>query len=665
MLRLSMEEIIHKIDRGITFEGQPLDDSFHIKVEDYVPFICTAIHHGHQLRDELKPLIALTEQERWYEEDPLTGEFISSMPITLIGLDSRYEYDLNRSLNECVYKTAWGKEVWKQDLEETQVYASQLKHMNFYKVLEVLIRKLNRQFGKVLIYDIHSYNYKRIERNTPVFNLGLESIDLNVFKKFTDHWFNELKKIVLPNLDTTVAINDVFMGRGYLAQWICKRFDSALVIPTEIKKVYCDEETGETYPLVVSALQQSLKLAVLNNAFHFCKNIARLKINKKQQLLSSDLDNNIKKVDQQLYHILKSFEILNFINPINYDNEFKRFVKNRYDTNPQFHYRQLSIDPFSFKRKLYALPVEKIRDVNIQNLYKAVINAYVDKIEMIASIGTDRFLYNSLRYFGEPHEIDIKNAEFILYAPESGLSEEDRDLRAAEASMDLFKESIRSYGFTCKIELSNRIIAKAMVDNVKKVLYLKKGAFFTLRQIKALIHHEIGVHMVTTMNSLLQPINIFRLGLPLNTLTQEGLAIYSEYCSGTLTIARLKELAIRVVAVSMLTKGMEFKETFARLMDDYKMEVDPAFNLTTRIYRGGGFTKDYVYFKGFKSILRYHQEGNYLDNLLIGKTSLSYVNVINEMIDRKFLIAPKYKTSAFVNKESSNAALDYFINGIR
>ena len=42
-----------------------------------------------------------------------TDTFVSSMPWTIFGRDSRFEYDLNRDPKNCVYKDAWGKQVWK------------------------------------------------------------------------------------------------------------------------------------------------------------------------------------------------------------------------------------------------------------------------------------------------------------------------------------------------------------------------------------------------------------------------------------------------------------------------------------------------------------------------------------------------------------------------
>ncbi|VAX01140.1 hypothetical protein MNBD_GAMMA21-1867 [hydrothermal vent metagenome] len=107
---LSEQECITAIE-----SGKP----FHANVA-YAPFICTAIHDDHRVRDEIIDNCALSEDERYFEEDPYTGEFINNMPITVTGCDSRYEYDLNRGPDTAIYEEAWAKVVWKTPLSAEQ-----------------------------------------------------------------------------------------------------------------------------------------------------------------------------------------------------------------------------------------------------------------------------------------------------------------------------------------------------------------------------------------------------------------------------------------------------------------------------------------------------------------------------------------------------------------
>ena len=101
---MTIEEIIKNIKAQKPIDTTVNDGSFSIKIDRYVPYVCTAIHDGGNLRAELHNKMALDDYERWYEEDPHTADFIASMPVTLVGNDSRFEYELNRK--EPVYDVA-------------------------------------------------------------------------------------------------------------------------------------------------------------------------------------------------------------------------------------------------------------------------------------------------------------------------------------------------------------------------------------------------------------------------------------------------------------------------------------------------------------------------------------------------------------------------------
>jgi len=145
--KVDISEIIKYIEEEKLFELTSTDGGFKIKISKYVPFCCTAIHNGSQLRHDLQKKMALNEYQRWYEEDPFTEDFVKSMPITLIGNDSRFEYDLNRTPDECIYEEAWGKKVWDKKLTAQEIKVSKQKHSAYYKVLHALITKLESLFG--------------------------------------------------------------------------------------------------------------------------------------------------------------------------------------------------------------------------------------------------------------------------------------------------------------------------------------------------------------------------------------------------------------------------------------------------------------------------------------------------------------------------------------
>lgn len=276
MIRLSVEEIIQKIKREELFHAVSEDYSFTLKIDAYVPYICGAVHDGHQFRKELWDNCLHTEYERWYEEDPETKNMVISHPILIAGCDSRFEYDLNRTPEDAVFETAWGKQLWKSALPESQKEDSLKKHANFYKVVHALVAQIESKFGAAIVYDMHSYNWKRWDREVPTWNLGTSNVDNARYSKHIESWRQSLSEMQLPNaIQSTAAINDTFQGNGYFLKFITKNFENTLVLATEIAKIYCDEYEQIIYPEVVSAVEDNLRTKIKDHAAQFIAEFGR------------------------------------------------------------------------------------------------------------------------------------------------------------------------------------------------------------------------------------------------------------------------------------------------------------------------------------------------------------------------------------------------------
>ncbi|MFK7782914.1 N-formylglutamate amidohydrolase [Psychroserpens sp.] len=272
MERLSVEAIISKINNEDCFHAISEDYSFTLKIDRYVHYVCGAVHDGHQFRKELWENCLHTEYERWYEEDPETKNMITSHPIVIAGCDSRFEYDLNRTPEDAVFETAWGKQLWKQPLPEDQKQKSQNKHANFYKIVHALIAKLEAKFGVCIVYDMHSYNWKRWDREVPTWNLGTSNVNNERFGDDIELWRQRLSDIKFPySIKSTSKINDTFQGNGYFLKFITNNFKNTLVLATEIAKVYCDEYDYVIFPEVVDTVEQQLRQHLLDHAANFYK----------------------------------------------------------------------------------------------------------------------------------------------------------------------------------------------------------------------------------------------------------------------------------------------------------------------------------------------------------------------------------------------------------
>ena len=371
-------------------------------------------------------------------------------------------------------------------------------------------------------------------------------------------------------------------------------------------------------------------------------------------------------IDSNLNRLVKNIELLNYINPQNIAAEKKRFFSAKYNYEPVFKYPKMRFNGYKLHRLFFSQRLERIEDEDIRQLYEDIIYEYSGLIECIETIGQGRkFYFNSLKSFGTPTEKDIENAKFILRFDDSDFDEEMLPMYNVNEAKDYFDDFSKRYDFKYNIKISNNLSAAAMVLNNTQTLVLRKSHKYSLNQLKVLTNHEVGVHMVTTFNGLDQPLKVFSNGFPNNVDTQEGLAVYSEFMSGCLTIMRLKELAFRVIAVDSLNKGYLFSDTFHLLHNQHKLNRDKAFAITLRVHRGGGFTKDHLYLRGLRNVYQYAKANKDLSILLMGKVSQEYIPTMEKLLNYGLAIKPKYYTDAYVSNDNTNPNLDFILGGLK
>jgi uncharacterized protein (TIGR02421 family) len=378
----------------------------------------------------------------------------------------------------------------------------------------------------------------------------------------------------------------------------------------------------------------------------------------KRQPINQDLID----LDLQLHELVSKIDILSAVKPLNYKEQKAQFFSNQFSIEPQFKYQKHKVDPFHHKRALYNLPIENIHDEDVFQLYQAVIDSYVDKIDQFKSIGSNEFLYDSLRYYGEPSDKDIRNAQFVLHLP-NRVDEDEGQLLNAEEIKAVLANMVHQEKYHWNPVFDDSMIANALVSGTK--VRINPNAHMTEMDTRALAHHELGVHLVTSLNGQKQPLHILSLGCPINTTTQEGMAILSEYLSGNMTISRLKILALRVVAVRSMIQEKNFRSTFLLLKEEYQVEDELAFTITARVYRGGGFTKDYLYLTGFSQMLNAFEKEPDFCNLLAGKASLEYLPLITRLIKKGILVAPHFISPAFRSPVTNDAVNTFITHAIR
>jgi uncharacterized protein (TIGR02421 family) len=165
---------------------------------------------------------------------------------------------------------------------------------------------------------------------------------------------------------------------------------------------------------------------------------------------------------------------------------------------------------------------------------------------------------------------------------------------------------------------------------------------------EALIQHEVGTHMLTYCNGHIQPLSLMYAGFAGYEQLQEGLAVLAEFFVDGLNLNRLKLLAARVMAVDSLIDGADFIETYHILVKQYGFSRKTAFSITTRVYRGGGYTKDAIYLKGLLQLINYIKEDGDITGLYAGKFALEHVPLVEELKHLNIIkkpVLPAYLTS--------------------
>ncbi len=235
------------------------------------PLAAAAVHDGHDVHPETLPHFALDAAGRLREEDPFTGHLTDIAPTRVVGKRSRFEVDLNRPREGAVYRTpedAWGLTVWQAGLPDAVADRSLETYDAFYRAVGELLAMKIREYGSVVVYDLHSYNHRREgpdgpeadpEAN-PEVNLGTGTLDRARWGGLVDRFMDDLRdgaaQAGLEDLD--VRENVKFQG-GHFSRWIHERFGSdACVLAVEFKKTFMDEWTGEPDEAHLDALREAL-----------------------------------------------------------------------------------------------------------------------------------------------------------------------------------------------------------------------------------------------------------------------------------------------------------------------------------------------------------------------------------------------------------------------
>jgi hypothetical protein len=233
------------------------------------PIVGTAIHNGHKVRKFTLDNLAISDFQRFYEEDPFTDFFIENFNNKIIVDFSRFEVDLNRSREHCVYlnpEDAWGLKVRKEKVPDNQIEKSLEIYDDFYRRAKLFFDELVFKYGYFFVYDVHSYNHRRNGKNAPIDDpkknpeiiIGTSNMNPK-FIKIAEIIQNSILSESFLGRKLDARINVKFSG-GNFARWIHKNYtDTGICISLEFKKIFMNEWTSEIYCLPQYELRKILE----------------------------------------------------------------------------------------------------------------------------------------------------------------------------------------------------------------------------------------------------------------------------------------------------------------------------------------------------------------------------------------------------------------------
>lgn len=413
-----------------------------------------------------------------------------------------------------------------------------------------------------------------------------------------------------------------------------------ILLELEVPPVYRND-SAKLFPVYFRRFRNGFSLAMQKAMFEFLRLQTSTGIASFSALGKRELQKHLLEIDRELTDIQSGYQLLLQVAPTNLQQLKHDFFASNAEEIGEYRYRFLPVDPDILKRRLFNLKIEEIDDPAVSYLFSEKREEIDTELTLLKERGKQNFFYSSIRLY-KPVDKELADTarELLEQLPEK--EEASTDLYTANDFQQLTKNEFDYFR-----QQNPRFSSKVHVREDVNILMVSRGELYLplqftsdARGAEALIQHEIGTHVLTYYNGSQQPLSQLATGLADYDPLQEGIAVLAEYFAGGLSGNRLRTLAGRVVAGACMLQGASFAEIYRELYHKYSFSTDRAFNITSRIYQGGGFLKDIVYLKGLVQLTEYLQNNGSLEKLLAGKFALKHVNVIDDLTERGILSPP-------------------------
>lgn len=364
---------------------------------------------------------------------------------------------------------------------------------------------------------------------------------------------------------------------------------------------------------------------------------------------------NALQIDETLCELDTKINWLEMVSPTHNLERWNKFKSTNYSELLPMTYKEAKIDLDKISKQLAELNFSKIDNPAVAALLhekKEELDLFVDLIKYRE---TDGFLSTSISLFGgtEPDLLNLAIDILRNVLPQR----KPKELSPVSTFTDCAKKIRSVYQaidptFNFNINVEEDLNSSLMVNHGN--LYVSKDMHISKKRVRALVAHEVEVHIITFFNGSKQPLKLLKTGLASYDVLQEGLATFFEYLAGNLSRNRLRELAARVVASDLAVKGESVQSIFAHLTESYGINDYEAFDTAIRAKRGGGLTKDAVYLQGLRQVHSYVKAGDDLRYLFLGKFSLNQRQILTNLLDAQIIKMPKLVPTLLDEEETLN-----------
>ncbi|HSC89152.1 MAG TPA: flavohemoglobin expression-modulating QEGLA motif protein [Polyangiaceae bacterium] len=291
-------------------------------------------------------------------------------------------------------------------------------------------------------------------------------------------------------------------------------------------------------------------------------------------------------------------------------------------------------------------------------------------VEMLENRGTRRFYQLSRALYGSASDTftdgstTVSDVAHDMYAILTELDDSllgptpEKNVSAPEVVEILNTRLSQVFGDgKIRVILDDGIVADAAAgsDYVK----VRKGARFSMDDVRILEVHEGWAHVGTSLNGQQQPVaRWLSKGPPRTAATQEGLAALLEVLTFASYPGRAHRLNNRVLAVEKAEEGASFYDVFEWFRTE-GYDEEGCFWGTQRVFRGGTvdggapFTKDIVYMKGVVSNYNFLHAAivkgrpDLIRWLFVGKVALEDIPALAERAHEGIVRPPRYVPELF------------------